>query len=126
MIRTLMLAIALATAMAACSPRAEEPILGAFFHASRLRDRTALQKLATVSFDPAVRGIITGFEITGVSTRRERDVAVKDVAISAPVTLMSGQVVEKRLVVTIQQMDGRWMVVAITDAADPGPSTPPS
>lgn len=126
MIRALMLAIALATAIAGCSPRAEEPVLGAFFHASRLRDRTALQKLATVSFDPAVQGIITGFEITGVSTRRERDLATKDVAISAPVTLMSGQVVEKRLVVTIQQMDGRWIVVAITDGAAPGPSTPPS
>jgi hypothetical protein len=125
MIRALMLGVALATAIAGCA-RVEEPILGEFFHASRLRDRTALQKLATVSFDPAVQGIVTGFEITGVSTRRERDAAMKDVAISAPVTLMSGQVIEKRLVVTIQQMDGRWMVVAITDAAGPGPSTPPS
>ncbi len=126
MIRALLLAVALAAAMAGCSPRAEEPVLGAFFHASRLRDRTALQKLATVSFEPAVDGIITGFEITGVSTRRERGGATKDVAISAPVTMMSGQVIEKRLVVGIQQVDGRWIVVAIRDAAAPGPSTPPS
>jgi hypothetical protein len=125
MIRALV-AVALAAAMAGCSPRAEEPILGAFFHASRLRDRTALQKLATTSFDPAVQGIITRFEITGVSSRRERDLATKDIAIEAPVTLMSGKVVEKRLVVTIQQIDGRWIVVAITDAAAPGLSTPPS
>jgi hypothetical protein len=113
-------------AMAGWSPRAEEPILGEFFHASRLRDRTALQKLATASFDPAVQGIITTFEITGVSSRREGNGAVKDVSIVAPVTLMSGQVVEKRLVVTIEQSDGRWIVTAITDGPASGPSTPPS
>jgi hypothetical protein len=125
MIRAL-LAIVLVTAMAGCAPRAEEPILGAFFHASRLRDRTALQRLATASFDPSVQGIVTSFEITSVSARRERNLAMKDVAIRAPVTLMSGQVVEKRLIVTIEERDGRWMVVAIMDAAAPGPSTPPS
>jgi hypothetical protein len=125
MIRAL-LAVGLAAALAGCSPRAEEPILGAFFQASRLRDRTALQKLATASFDPATQGIVTKFEITGVSSRREGDVAVKDVVILAPVRSMNGRVVEKRLVVTIAQLDGRWMVVAITDAAASGPLTPPS
>ena len=52
MTRALMLAVALAATLAACSPRTEEPILSGFFNASRLRDRTALQKLATTSFDP--------------------------------------------------------------------------
>jgi hypothetical protein len=125
MIRAIV-AVALAAAIAGCSPRAEEPILGAFFNASRLRDRTALQKLATASFDPAARGIITTFEITSVSSRRTSSGAAKDVSIRAPVRLMSGQVVEKQLVVTIEQSDGRWIVTAITDGPGSGPSTPPS
>ena len=48
-----------------CGPRPEEPLLGEFFNASRLRDRTALQKIATTIFDPARDGIVTGFEHHG-------------------------------------------------------------
>ena len=125
MIRALMLAIAMAM-LAGCSPRAEQPILGEFFHASRLRDRTALQQLATASFDPAVHGIITNFEITGVVTRRDGNRTLKDVSISAPVAFLNGQVVRKSLVVTIEAADRRWLVTAIRDAAASGPSTPPS
>jgi hypothetical protein len=125
MIRLLMLVVALGTTAAGCAPRAEEPILGQFFSASRLRDRTALQKLATVSFDPAVQGIVTSFEITSVAVRRSGGRTLKDVAISAPVKLFSGQVVQKNLVVTIESEDGGWIVTAITDAPAV-PSTPPS
>jgi hypothetical protein len=130
MIRAPLLATALATALAialaGCSPRAEEPILGEFFHASRLRDRTALQKLATTSFEPAVQGIVRSFDIIAVTTRRDGDRTIKDVSISAPVAMPSGQVVEKRLVVTLEQRDRRWVVTAITDGSASGPSTPPS
>jgi hypothetical protein len=122
--------VALAATLAACSPRAEEPILSEFFNASRLRDRTALQKFATTSFDPSADGIITGFTITGVVARQVGSRARKEVSISAPVKLPSGQTLHKNLVVTLEQdVSGsvaavRWIVTAVRDAAD-GLSPPP-
>ena len=124
MTRVLALAVALA-AFAACAPRPEEPILSGFFNASRLRDRTALQKIATASFDPAAQGIITGFNITGVVTSRAGGRETKDVAISAPVKLPSGEIRRQQLVVTLERDEsgsiagvaGRWIVTAIRDAA---------
>ena len=131
MTRALLLAVALAATLAACSPRTEEPILSGFFNASRLRDRTALQKLATTSFDPATRGIITNFAITGVVTSQAGGRVTKDVSISAPVQLPSGQTVQKNLVVTLEQdvsgsgsIAARWVVTAIRDVAG-GLSPPP-
>ena len=120
----LLLVVALAAAQAACAPRPEAPILGEFFNASRLRDRTALQKIATTSFDPAAHGIITSFDITAVVTREAAGRASKDVSISAPVKLPDGQTLQKDLVVTLER-DGsasgsaaeRWIVTAIRDAA---------
>ena len=125
MIPRLTLLAALGALVAGCAPRAEEPILGAFFHASRLRDRTALQKLATASFDPAVQGIITNFAITGVDAWHDGARTVKHVTIAAPVKLFSGQVVQKNLVVTIERAGERWIVTSITDAPA-APSTPRS
>jgi hypothetical protein len=130
MTRVLALAVALA-ALAACAPRAEEPILSGFFSASRLRDRTALQKIATVSFDPATQGIITSFDITGVVTSRAAGRETKEVAISAPVKLPSGEIRQEQLVVTLERDEsgsiagvaGRWIVTAIRDARNP--SSPP-
>jgi hypothetical protein len=123
MIRLLVMAVALATAAGGCGHRAEEPVLGEFFHASRLRDRTALQKLATVPFDPAVQGIVTTFEIGLVTPRRDGDRRLKEVTIAAPVRMLSGEVVQKNLVVTLELAGGRWIVTAITDA--PAVPSPP-
>ena len=130
MTRVLALAVALA-ALAACAPRPEEPILSEFFSASRLRDRTALQKLATTSFDPASQGIITGFDITAVVTSEAGGRATKDVSISAPVRLPGGQTLQKNLVVTLERdvsgsgsAAARWIVTAIKDSAA-GLSPPP-
>ena len=71
-----------------------------FFAASRLRDLTALQKIATVVFEPTRDGIVTSFEITGVTqtagstkrTSRSRAGAAADGARST-----------KRFVVTVQR-----------------------
>jgi hypothetical protein len=128
MTRVLALAVALA-ACAACAPRAEELILGGFFSASRLRDRTALQKIATASFDPAAQGIITSFEITGVEMSRAGGRDTKDVAISAPVKLPTGEIRQEQLVVTLERdesgtiagVPGQWIVTAIRDVAEPSP-----
>ena len=128
MTRVLALAVAFA-ACAACAPRPEELILSGFFNASRLRDRTALQKIATASFDPAARGIVTSFNITGVVSSRVGGHETKDVAISAPVKRLSGEIRQEQLVVTLERdesggiagVPGRWIVTAISDAAEPSP-----
>ena len=58
------LAVALVTlTVLSCAHDAERALLNQFFAASRLRDLTALQKIATVVFEPARDGIITTFEI---------------------------------------------------------------
>ena len=128
MTRVLALAVAL-TAGAACA-RAEEPILGAFFNASRLRDRTALQRLATVSFDPATQGIITSFSITGVVPRQAGGPEAKEGLIADVADIY--EIREEQLVVTLEHdvsgavsgVAGRWIVTAIRDAAGT-PSSPP-
>ncbi len=61
-----LLALCLLLAVA-CSSGSEQFILGEFFGACRLRDRTALQGFATVPFEPHVQGIITSFTIARVS-----------------------------------------------------------
>ena len=123
--RPLAIFAALAT-LAGCSGAQEHALLGEFFSASRLRDNTALARLATVRFEPTTQGIITKFDIVEVTAeRRERGSAIvsKDVSISAPVKLPSGETVRKRLVVTIRRdaSTGDWVVSAIRDAAAASP-----
>jgi hypothetical protein len=125
MSRRRLAAIGICVTVASCG-RAEQPVLAEFFNASRLHDRTALQKLATTSFNPAVDGVVTSFEIVDVAAKRNLDVPAKEVSISAPVRLPTGDVVHKRLVVTLEQRDARWIVTAVTPAPAPAPSIPPS
>jgi hypothetical protein len=81
-----------------CSPDTERVLISQFFAASRLRDLTALRKFSTVVFEPASDGIVTSFEITGVSDRG----GSKEVSITAPVRLPDGRNVLKDFAVTIQ------------------------
>jgi hypothetical protein len=117
--------IAIAATLTSCSATAESVLLSRFFAASRLRDHTSLQTFATVSFEPNVQGIITGFEITNVTPERQNGALMsKDVSISAPVQLPSGQTARKNFVITMQRAQaGRdtsgaahWMITAIADA----------
>ena len=125
----------LAVAFTSCSSPGEEPLLSQFFAASRLRDRTALQDLASVSFEPNVQGVITSFEVTHVASVVEAggQSDSKDVSISAPVRLPDGQTLQKNFVVTMKRRRtagdtnhwGGWMITAIKDASG-SPSTPRS
>ena len=113
-----------ALAVIGCSTATEQSILSQFFAASRLRDTTALRNMATVVFEPRTQGIITSFEITNVvSHRKDGELVSKDVSISAPVKLPSGQMAQKDLVITMRRGAGQWVVTAITDAPPP-PSSP--
>ena len=124
----------MALPLGACLPRAEQPILGQFFAASRLRDLTALTTLSTVVFEPTRDGIVTTFTIVAVSVeRRDGDHVTKDVTIDAPVRMPNGQTTQKTLIVTLQRAASkdrtatidRWMVTRVRDAS-PAAATPQS
>lgn len=122
-------ALAAALTLAACAAP-ERPLLEQFFAASRLRDTTALQSIATLVFEPRQDGIVRTFEITSVTPERWNGrKATKDVTVAAPVILPNGETVQKTLVVTLERAgpDGsaRWLVTAVRDAAA-SRSAPPS
>jgi hypothetical protein len=97
----------------------EQLLLDQFFNASRLRDRTALQKISTVILEPLEQGAVTTFTITGVVVLEapDRVVQSKQVNVSAPVRLPDGRTVRKTLNVILQRGDRHaaapWMVTGI-------------
>jgi hypothetical protein len=116
----------------ACGPYTERTLLSQFFAASRLRDLTALRKFSTVVFEPASDGIVTSFEIFGMTAVQGPDglPVSEDVSIRAPVRLPDGRTVRKTFVVTMarsgptaQDPGSGWMITAINERAA-SPSTP--
>jgi len=108
--------------LARCSAPAEQPLLSQFFAQSRLRDRTALTDISTVIFEPMEDGIVTTFEITGVSAEPAGGAArTKTVTLKAPVQLPSGQVEWKMLVATMERRSppgardqpSRWIITGV-------------
>jgi hypothetical protein len=117
---------------AACTPDVERTLLTQFFAASRLRDLTALHKVSTVVFEPASDGIVTSFDISGITAIQGADglPVSKEVSISAPVRLPNGRTVLKTFVITMarerpgsQEPGSGWMITAINERAA-SPSTP--
>ena len=128
MTRAALVVFALGASLAGCGPRPEEPVLAEFFNASRLRDLTALRKIATTVFDPARDGIITDFKVKRVEAHEAGGRSTEDVSITAPVKPMEGPTVEKQLVVTLEKdvtgsrsgVKGHWIVTSFkVDAAAP-------
>ena len=94
---------------------AEEFLLEQFFSASRLRDRTALQQLSTVVFEPREQGTVTSFTITDV-TELEAPAGgapSKQITVEAPVRLPGGETASRRIVLVLQRRD-RWIVTGFT------------
>jgi hypothetical protein len=88
-----------AFAAASCAAKPERATVDEFFAQSKLLDRTALQHIATVVFDPQANGIVERFEITSVSEQDERH---KTVAVLAQVKLPDGAgMVEKSILLTL-------------------------
>jgi hypothetical protein len=54
-----------------CSTVSERLLLDQFFSASRLRDRTALARFATVVFEPHTDGIVLDFVVLAVTPARQ-------------------------------------------------------
>jgi len=157
--RSLALSLAVAT-LIGCSSTPEQPLLQQFFAASRLRDNTMLAGFAATAFEPGVDGIVTTFSIANVTpeqrkplppgsivvdlsinggpahvdvSRDDGELVSKEVSISAPVKLPSGQTVRKNYLVTMQRAIlrggkptiGRWIITGIREAAGAA-STPRS
>ena len=102
---------------AACARHgAEQVLLDQFFNASRLRDRTALQKISTVILEPLEQGAVTTFTITDVVDLEGPDglVQSKQVNVSAPVRLPDGRTAQKTLSVVLgrgdRQTTAPWIV----------------
>jgi hypothetical protein len=87
----------------------EEQVLQRFFEASRLYDRVALEKVATIAFHPVVEGIVLDFDVDGVDVVDGRRV----VRLDAQVRQRNRTALE-RLVVTLELKDGRWLVTGLT------------
>jgi hypothetical protein len=115
-----------------CAGDAERTLLTQFFAASRLRDLTALSNYATVVFEPATDGMVTSFDVVGITVIQASDgqASVKNVLISAPVRLFDGRTVPKTIAVTMQRglagsdqsRSGGWMITAFK-AEPASPST---
>jgi hypothetical protein len=119
-LRLVLITTLAAACVTACTVPAERAILDQFFAAARLRDNTALRRLATTTFEPLERGIVVDFEIANVASDRS---GLKNVTITAPVRLSDGRVEEKTLIVTLQQgvlkddaeTARRWIVTDISE-----------
>jgi hypothetical protein len=101
---------------AACAKfGAEQLLLEQFFSASRLRDRTALQQLSTVVFEPAEQGTVTSFTITDMTNLETAagGVASKRVTVQAPVRLTGGQTAIRKIILVLERRD-RWIVTGFT------------
>ena len=110
--------LALAT-LAACRHPAERALVDQFFSASRLRDRTAAQSIATVFFDPKDQGLVREFTIRNVTPEEESGgVVSKNVTIRALVESLDGVKADKTIFVTMQRRpDAAWMITGVTVAA---------
>jgi hypothetical protein len=116
--------VCLLLAVAACTAKPERATLDEFFTQSKLYDKTALQHISTVIFDPTVDGIVETFEVKditddGVDRKTVTAVAqVKMPGTTAPV--------EKTILLTLAKRD-RWIVTGFIErAGKPVPAAPRS
>ena len=63
----------------ACSG-SEQALVGQFFSASRLRDNTSLDNLATVMFDPRTQGTVTTFTVQTIAPEQRKALSLKALA----------------------------------------------
>jgi hypothetical protein len=125
------IALAAALGLPACTARPERATLDEFFTQSRLLDKTALQHISTVIFDPQADGIVERFDISGMSKEENN---TKTVTVSAQVRMPgSGGLTEKTILLTLAKgilkndaaARGRWIVTGFIERAGK-PATPRS
>jgi hypothetical protein len=100
--RVVLMMVALGLSAIACAGGYEQALLAQFFTASRLLDRTALQNMATVIFDPRTDGTVLRFDVERIDPEDHNE---KRVTVSARVHLPNGDTVQQALVVTMRRAD---------------------
>ncbi len=73
-----LLSAAFVLALACSGP--EQSLVGQFFSASRLRDNTSLDNIATVIFDPRTHGTVTAFSVQAVAPEQHKSLPLKALA----------------------------------------------
>jgi hypothetical protein len=109
--------------LAACSVPPEEPIIGDFFAASRLRDFTVLSRFSSTILEPRERGTVSRFDVERVGPEQvDGDSIVKEVNVVAVLRRPDGRTVEQPMVLTLRRprtvaeerpLYGGWKVVAV-------------
>jgi hypothetical protein len=105
---------ALLVAAACAWPSPERQLLLDFFHACRIYDTTVLARLATASCNPRTDGVIQDFDIVSVENVGGGSEAARVVTLDARVRPLGGSPASQRLIVRLQQVDGRWVVAGVT------------
>ena len=102
--------------LAACAwPSPDRQLLLDFFHACRVYDTTVLARLATASCNPATDGVVQDFDILEVEDAGATGgAAAREIMLDAGVRPLGGSPVRQRLTVRLEQIEGRWMVTAVT------------
>ena len=116
--------VLVALAFAGCGVPPERSIVDEFFAESRLRDKTALQHVATVAYEPHINGIVETFEIKKVSPELDN---TKTVVVAAQVKLPDGGTADKSITLTMARRAiqddpakrDRWIVTGFIEAAAP-------
>jgi hypothetical protein len=117
-------ALALLLATVACGVPPERSIVDEFFAESRLRDKTALQQMATVAYEPHINGIVEQFEIKKVSPELDN---TKTVIIAAQVKRPDGGMADKSITLTMARRTikddpagrDRWIVTGFLETVAP-------
>jgi hypothetical protein len=112
--------------LVACGHASEKALVDQFFSSSRLRDRTAVQSIATVFFDPKDQGLVRQFAIVNVTPEEQSGgLTSKNVTIRASVESLAGMMSDKTIFITMQRRpDADWMITGVT-VASAAPSRPP-
>jgi hypothetical protein len=102
--------------LAACAwPSADRQLLIDFFQACRVYDTVVLSRLATASCNPVTDGIVQDFDIVRAEDAGASSGArAREITLDAGVRPPGGSTVRQQLSVRLEQIEGRWMVAAIT------------
>jgi len=102
--------------LAACAwPSPDRQLLLDFFQACRVYDTTVLARLATASCNPTTDGVVQDFDILRVEEAGATSGGrARDITIDAGVRPLGGSPVRQQLTVKLEEVEGRWMVAAIT------------
>ena len=108
--------VALALGAACAWPSPERQLLLNFFQACRVYDTTVLARMATASCNPHTDGVVQDFDMVSVENRLAPAPArpIREVTIRARVRPLGGPAVERTIAVTLEQIEGRWLVTALT------------